>query len=1362
MTLLHAHFHLRNLQAFQRLLDSGNDRGTHTAVSGSAGKSWKGTSALKSVMACDVNALDWLGRTPLHLASATPDAVEYVRALLKHPSINVNLQDVESHSTALHRALYNGNLAAALLLLQRSDIDISLKDFEGHTPFDLYNTTVSGTAPTQVLHAELYTWGANRNAALGLVDSGDRTYPDQVSIPKEGPEPNSTARFSPLLARQIQMSKLHTVVVTSERKSNLRLCGFGSGGRLGPGQHTQYSFFPLHQLPHSIVAVALGQDHTLALTSGGEVLSWGLSRFHQLGYVVESSTTAGRLDEPIQASPRKVYGPLKKEVVKGVAASKQSSACWTATEVFTWGTNNGQLGYDKAAQPYQVIPRKVSKVVRPVLAISLTDHAMACLLDSQDVVCIWNDRYIKINFPVHAFPSEIQPYRPPQAMKLKDAHIAKITSSEDTFAALSSNGELFTFSVPDPSEIDANAGRGTGFKPQRVWALRKQFSAVRDVALGADGSIIICTESGHVFVRTRSGKTGQGSGAGSNKTFKFQRVPFIQRVTQVCANTTGAFGALRVDFKPEPIRIEGNTMAEDLATVRPYTASPPPAHLKDESAPVPDSPQWSCAVGDEGEDAEDAGIEADFRRIWHLCKLLEPRSAALPARCGADIMVHVRAFAFPAHRVILGARSSVLCGVLGGSALRDAQSHIIIKAFPASGLTKARLELKGCEAMTVLILLDYLYSDELLAIWDRRLASALQRELATYKIKPGQVKLELQAFARILDLPLLAQALESPAKRVPVPSVVRDMEQLFRPVQPSSSTESDSRKSSIVADVVLQLADRDVHCHSTILRARSPVFASFFDEADWTAKRWAADGTIRVNLKHMRWHVMEYVFKYMCCGEDAEIFENLEFARSVDEVLEFMFDVMAAATELLLDRLVLLCSSVILKWTDINNACYILADAAHFHAQQLVETIMGYMTANMETLLESRMLDDLAPALIKQLSKFVAKKQKEKSPKVRSNLMVDRAMAIHGDWLALQDIPEVIVPSSRFPGRRDAPTSPTSAKRRRSGTASLTNSPVIAAQTSTTPHSPKVQSSNPAIDDIFEMDDTELALPAPSIPTTDPVPSTSTAPVWKPSSTPRVDMKTIMAEAASQTARRPHDAGEVVRVSYQKTPQRERRKLQGFADPFDGPSTTPGASRSGSSPWKLPPARPTLASSSNSPPITPSTSWSRPQETFPTLSTTAAPPTTPPRSRAPQPPHPTLGPVIIPSRQPTSHTSTPNVRRVSSGNKAWTQPPPAPVAASSPPANVSGMSLVAIQQLQLEQGTSSGKDKRSLREIQEEEKARQAEEDFLKWWAAEEERVKAEAEALARPPRDVPKSTRRNNKKPRNRPSLPGPMLSSA
>ena len=107
-------------------------------------------------------------------------------------------------------------------------------------------------------------------------------------------------------------------------------------------------------MKHTIESVALGQDHTLALTSTGEVLTWGLNRFSQLGYVMEVSS-GGKRDEPIQASPRKV-GSLRKELVKGDAACKAASTCWTSTEVWTWGTNGGQLGrYHLSGYQYSVL-----------------------------------------------------------------------------------------------------------------------------------------------------------------------------------------------------------------------------------------------------------------------------------------------------------------------------------------------------------------------------------------------------------------------------------------------------------------------------------------------------------------------------------------------------------------------------------------------------------------------------------------------------------------------------------------------------------------------------------------------------------------------------------------------------------------------------------------------------------------------------------------------------------------------------------------------------------------------------------------------------------------------------------------------
>ena len=75
---------------------------------------------------------------------------------------------------------------------------------------------------------------------------------------------------------------------------------------------------------------------------------------------------------------------------------------------------------------------------------------------------------------------------------------------------------------------------------------------------------------------------------------------------------------------------------------------------------------------------------------------------------------------------------------------------------------------------------------------------------------------------------------------------------------------------------------------------------------------------------------------------------------------------------------------------------------------------------------------------------------------------------------------------------------------------------------------------------------------------------------------------------------------------------------------------------------------------------------------------------------------------------------------------AWTLPPVQPIAAATTP------SFAEIQRVQEMQGTMRPRDKRSLRDIQEEERAHQQEVDFLKWWAAEEERVQLEMTAQER------------------------------
>jgi len=76
-------------------------------------------------------------------------------------------------------------------------------------------------------------------------------------------------------------------------------------------------------------------------------------------------------------------------------------------------------------------------------------------------------------------------------------------------------------------------------------------------------------------------------------------------------------------------------------------------------------------------------------------------------------------------------------------------------------------------------------------------------------------------------------------------------------------------------DVMLRLADRDVRSHSFVLRARSLYFECFFSDEEWTRDRWESDGILCVDLCHLEWRAMQYVLRFMCCGEEAEMFERL-------------------------------------------------------------------------------------------------------------------------------------------------------------------------------------------------------------------------------------------------------------------------------------------------------------------------------------------------------------------------------------------------------------------------------------------------------------------------------------------------------
>ena len=408
-------------------------------------------------------------------------------------------------------------------------------------------------------------------------------------------------------------------------------------------------------------------------------------------------------------------------------------------------------------------------------------------------------------------------------------------------------------------------------------------------------------------------------GGGGAKVQRFVRVTGLQRAVAVRASDSGAFAALREPYLPPDIIPVGNNLAEDLARLRPYLSFTRPEHEGKRVESMPESfvdpvvtkhlPEVTVA-GSEDEEADGGGFEFEAEllardaqevvRLWDI--LAQDRIARRRLRSqadpvgqgqglyatnklvhGADLMLRVQnSTEFPAHRILLSARCAALARVLGGlGSLHDRESGISFKLLPApvQGIAGGcpprtpseapRLAITGVHPFSVLVLLHYLYTDVLLAINDLQLVrlTGPADAFAQGRLRPVQVVRELQTLSRVLHLGALSEPLRSVVRRAPSPSLDAHFRAIFDVPMVSVSSPD--------ADVVLRLADRDVRTHSFVLRARSLFFECFFVDEEWTRERWECDGVLRVDLGHLEWRAMQFVLRFMCCGEEEEMFERL-------------------------------------------------------------------------------------------------------------------------------------------------------------------------------------------------------------------------------------------------------------------------------------------------------------------------------------------------------------------------------------------------------------------------------------------------------------------------------------------------------
>ncbi len=132
------------------------------------------------------------------------------------------------------------------------------------------NTLTTSSARAAGTEA-LYAFGDNTDGALGNGTSTDAYVPTVITLPG-GVTPTGGAAGGD-----------HTLAIGSN--GALYAWGLGTDGQLGNGTTTSSSTPVQVSLPPGVVpvAVAAGDDHSLALGSNGTLYAWGYNGYGQLG-----------------------------------------------------------------------------------------------------------------------------------------------------------------------------------------------------------------------------------------------------------------------------------------------------------------------------------------------------------------------------------------------------------------------------------------------------------------------------------------------------------------------------------------------------------------------------------------------------------------------------------------------------------------------------------------------------------------------------------------------------------------------------------------------------------------------------------------------------------------------------------------------------------------------------------------------------------------------------------------------------------------------------------------------------------------------------------------------------------------------
>jgi len=275
----------------------------------------------------------------------------------------------------------------------------------------------------------VYAWGDNTHGQLGNNGSSSSSVPVQVYT-------NGVLSGKRITA--IVSGQNHALALSADGK--LFTWGWNNYGQLGNGTSVAFTNVPVAVdmtgvlAGKTVVALGVGNMHSLAVTADGKVFAWGLGGDGELG---NGSTTNTAVPVAVNMS-----GALSGKTVVAVSGGWQYSSALTSDGlVYTWGGGgNSQLGNGATASSLVPMAVSTSGVLsgKTIIGISSGEyHTLA--LSSEGQVYAWGPNNVGQLGNGTTTASSV-PVAVSTTGVLSGKHVVAIAASHDGSSALTDDG----------------------------------------------------------------------------------------------------------------------------------------------------------------------------------------------------------------------------------------------------------------------------------------------------------------------------------------------------------------------------------------------------------------------------------------------------------------------------------------------------------------------------------------------------------------------------------------------------------------------------------------------------------------------------------------------------------------------------------------------------------------------------------------------------------------------------------------------------------------------------------------------------------------------------------------------------------